>query len=104
MDVLEHLKEPKKAVQNVFDHLNNDGLFFFQLPTVSNGFSNFINKLFFAADESHIFIVSVDEIIELMESIGFKKIAVYSSLTPIFTKHKDWVRRLCYIFGVFRKP
>jgi len=103
LDVIEHLNKPKQAIENVYNHLKNNGLFFFQVPTVSNKMSRIINKLFFAHDKTHIYIVSVEEIEQLITSIGFKKLAIYSSLTPIFTKHYNWVRNLCYIFGVFKK-
>lgn len=103
IDVIEHLNNPRIAIQNIYNHLNEEGLFCFQLPTVNNGLSNLINKLFFAHDKTHIFIVSVEELENLIKSVGFKKIAIYSSLFPIFTKKLNFVKDFCTIFGLFKK-
>ncbi len=103
ISVIEHLHEPKKGLKVIFDHLNDDGLFCFEIPTVSNKMSAIFYKLMFSWDNTHIFIKSVDEVESLVSSVGFKKIATYSSTFPIFTKMRKFVRNFSFIFGVFKK-
>ena len=103
ISVLEHLSNPEKAIKNIRSALNNEGLFCFEIPTISNKRSEFIYNLFFAKDETHVFIRSVDEINNLVQSCGFKKLAIFCSFFPIFTKQKNWVDNFSFIFGVYQK-
>ncbi|MFX1258915.1 MAG: class I SAM-dependent methyltransferase [Promethearchaeota archaeon] len=103
LDVIEHLNNPKKAIKNIYNHLNDGGLFFFQLPTVSSKISSLINKIIFNRDKTHTFIVSVEEVERVVKSAGFKKLTIYSSLFPIFTKKEKFVKDFCTVFGVFEK-
>lgn len=103
ISVVEHLKNPKKALENIHAQLNDGGLFCLEIPTVSNKISKIIYDLFFASDKTHIFIKSVDEIEALICSCGFKKLAMYCSLFPIFTQLRNWVKNFSFVFGVFEK-
>ncbi|MBD3197253.1 MAG: methyltransferase domain-containing protein [Candidatus Lokiarchaeota archaeon] len=103
MDIIEHLEDPKTALINIHNQLNEEGLFFCQVPTVNNKLSKIIYDLFFSGDETHIFIKSIDEIVDLIESVGFRKLAIYSSLLPIFFKAENITRDLSLVFCVFRK-
>lgn len=103
ISVLEHLPNPEKAIKNIRNSLNDDGLFCFEIPTISNKRSKFVYNLFFSKDETHVFIKSADEINELVTSCGFKKLAIFCSFFPIFTKQKNWVDNFSFIFGVFQK-
>jgi len=103
LSVLEHLQNPEKAIINIRNQLNDNGLFCCEVPTISNKRSKFIYNLFFAKDETHVFIKSADEIRDLVTSCGFKKLAIFCSFFPIFTKQKNWVDNFSFIFGVFQK-
>jgi len=103
ISVVEHLKNPKKALENIHAQLNDGGLFCLEIPTVSNKISKIVYDLFFASDKTHIFIKSVDEIEALICSCGFKKLAIYCSLFPIFTQLRNWVKNFSFVFGVFEK-
>jgi len=103
IDIIEHLHHPKKALQNIYNSLSEGGYLFFEVPTINDKISQLVYDLFFARDKTHIFIKSVDEITEFVESVGFKKVAIYSSLLPIFTKKESFVSAFSAIFGVFKK-
>ena len=103
ISVVEHLKDPTKALKNIHAQLNDGGLFCLEIPTVSGKISKIVYNLFFASDKTHIFIKSVDEVETLISSCGFKKLAMYSSLLPIFTQLRNWVENFSFIFGVFQK-
>ena len=103
ISVVEHLEDPIKALKNIHAQLRDGGLFCLEIPTVSGKISKIVYDLFFASDKTHIFIKSVDEIEALICSCGFKKLAMYSSLLPIFTQLRDWVENFSFIFGVFQK-
>lgn len=102
IDVLEHLENPEKALENISSHLNENGLFFFQLTMVNNRKSKVIYDLFFSHDETHIFVKSIDEIHELLSSFGFKKLAWYSTLLPVYTRYEKFVRDFCLAFLVYK--
>ncbi|MCJ7648617.1 MAG: class I SAM-dependent methyltransferase [Candidatus Lokiarchaeota archaeon] len=103
ISVVEHLIDPRKALENIHAQLNDGGLFCLEIPTVSGKISKIVYDLFFASDKTHIFIKSVDEIEALISSCGFKKLAVYSSLLPFFTQLRNWVENFSFVFGVFEK-
>ncbi len=103
ISVIEHLKDPKKAIRVIYGHLNAGGLFCLEIPTISNKISAIIYKLFFSQDITHIYIPSVKEIEKVIITSGFKKIAWYSSLFPIFTKREKFVKDFSFIFGIFQK-
>lgn len=104
ISVIEHLKDPRAGLEQIYDHLNPGGLFCFEIPTRGNALSKLFYKLFFSWDETHIFIQPVDVIERLVHSVGFKRIATYASTFPIFTKMRKFVRSLSFVFGVFQKP
>ena len=103
ISVVEHLIDPRKALENIYAQLNDGGLFCLEIPTVSGKISKIVYDLFFASDKTHIFIKLVDEIEALITSCGFKKLAVYSSLLPFFTQLRNWVENFSFVFGVFEK-
>lgn len=103
ISVIEHLENPKRAIKNIYAKLNDGGLFCLEIPTVSGKVSQIFYNIFFASDKTHVFIKSVDDIEALVCSCGFKTLVLYSSLTPIFTKLRNWVENFSFIFGVFVK-
>ncbi len=103
ISVLEHLHDVNKALKNIHEHLNDNGLFCFEIPTISNKFSRIIYNLFFSWDPTHVTILSVEEVEKLAISNGFTKLAIYSSFFPIFTKNKKLVENFSFIFAIFRK-
>ncbi len=103
ISVIEHLSDPKRGLENIHDHLNEGGLFCFEIPTVSNKLSAIFYKLFLSYDDTHLFIKPVDKVEDLVKSVGFKKIATYSSMFPIFTKMKKFVDNFSFIFSIFKK-
>jgi len=103
ISVIEHLKKPKDAINEIHAHLNDGGLFCLEIPTISNKLSSKVYDLFFASDKTHIFIKSVDEIEDLIISNGFRKRAMYCSLFPIFTQIRSWVNSFSFVFGIFEK-
>lgn len=103
LSVIEHLENPEKAIKNIHNHLNDKGLFCFEVPTISNKRSKFIYNRFYSKDETHVFIKSADEIKDFVSSCGFKKLAIFCSFFPIFTKQKNWVDNFSVIYGVFQK-
>lgn len=103
ISVIEHLENPQKGLQEIYDHLAKGGIFCAEIPTISNKMSSIFYKIFFSHDDTHIFIVSVDEIDKLLTSVGFKKIAIYSSTFPIFTKMKKFVDNFSFAFFVYKK-
>jgi 2-polyprenyl-3-methyl-5-hydroxy-6-metoxy-1,4-benzoquinol methylase len=103
ISVIEHLENPKDAILRIYSHLNKKGLFCLEIPTVSNKLSKKVYELFFASDKTHIFIKSVEEIERLIASCGFRKLAIYCSLFPIFTQRRNWVNNFSFVFGIFEK-
>jgi len=103
ISVVEHLEDPTRALNHIHAQLTDGGLFCLEIPTVSGKISKIVYDLFFASDKTHVFIKSVDEIEALIGLCGFKKLAMYSSLLPIFTQRRNWVENFSFIFGVFEK-
>jgi 2-polyprenyl-3-methyl-5-hydroxy-6-metoxy-1,4-benzoquinol methylase len=103
ISVIEHLEFPEIAIKNIHSHLNDGGLFCLEIPTVSNKISKIVYKLFFSSDKTHIFIKSNDEVENLIIRCGFKKLAIYCSLFPIFTQLRNWIENFSFIFGIFQK-
>ncbi len=104
IDIVEHLKDPKRAITNIYDHLRPGGLFFFEVPTITNWMSAMFNKLFFARDKTHVFVKKIDEIDRLLTDCHFKRITFYSSLLPFFFRTTLIVQSLSNVLGVFQKP
>lgn len=103
IDILEHLPDPTDALKHIYDRLSDDGYLYFEVPTINNKLSQMVYDMFFAKDKTHIFIKSVKEFEDLVKSVGFKKVATYSSLFPIFSKKDFMVNSFSAIFGVFKK-
>jgi len=103
IDILEHLPNPKPALKHIFNSLSEEGYLFFEIPTINNKLSKKVYEMFFGKDKTHVFIKSVKLFEDLVMSVGFKKVALYSSLFPIFSKKDFMVHSFSAVFGVFKK-
>ena len=70
ISVIEHLKQPRMGIHRIYEHLNEKGLFCFEIPTISNTLSSLIYRLFFSHDKTHVYIRSVKEIEQLVTTSG----------------------------------
>lgn len=102
-DVLEHLHDPERALQVIYDKLNPKGVFYMETPTVNNWLSDVINKLVWSKDKSHVFITNLDHLNSIFARNKFRKITYYSTYLPFFTQIDLIVRSLGNHMGVFQK-
>ena len=72
IDILEHLPDPTEALKHIYNRLTDDGYLYFEVPTINNKLSQMVYDMFFAKDETHIFIKSVKEFEDLVNSVGFR--------------------------------
>jgi len=100
IDVIEHLNNPVKALNNIYSKLKKQGLFIVELPTVNNFISRIINK-FFYPDDTHIFIPSLDKFNDIITSIGFKKLGTTNRFLKV--KNEFIIKSLCLVTEVFEK-
>jgi len=88
INVLEHLGNPKFALQTIFKSLKKNGILVVYLPTQSNILSRWQYKIFYDVKE-HVFRPSVKTLRELLEEVGFKLHKEYAaSSLPLKVSHK----------------
>ncbi len=104
IDILEHLRSPKTALTNIYEHLKPGGLLFFETPTITNWISQLFNRYIFARDKTHIFVKTIEELDQLLADCHFKRITYYSTLLPFFMRTDIIVRSLSNVLGIFQKP
>ncbi len=100
IDVIEHLNNPVKALNNIYSKLKKQGLFIVEIPTVNNFISRFINK-FFYPDDTHIFVPSLNDFNNIMFNIGFKKLGITNRFLKV--KNEFLIKSLCLVTEVFKK-
>jgi SAM-dependent methyltransferase len=91
INVIEHLEDPKAAVDNVASVLVPSGLCVVHLPTINNRASRWIYRLAYARDPTHIYRPSGREVRALFESAGFR--LVEESFAPhsrVLLSHRRW--------------
>jgi SAM-dependent methyltransferase len=91
VNVIEHLEDPKAAVDNVASVLVPGGLCVVHLPTINNRASGWIYRLAYARDPTHIYRPSGREVRALFESAGFR--LIQESFAPhsrVLLSHRRW--------------
>ena len=83
-ETLEHLKYPKKFLQNLYEILDNDGLMILSIPNLEYEIiENGINK-----DSFHLHIFKYNDFVKMLDDIGFKikKVLGQSYINKIVNK------------------
>ncbi|MCX7785802.1 MAG: class I SAM-dependent methyltransferase [candidate division WOR-3 bacterium] len=103
INVLEHLENPQRALERIYQMLSWDGYLFLHLPIASNTLSRFLQRHFYY-DNSHIFIPSLDELKNLLKKVNFSFI-IERSGTTIFLpiSSRIWVKSTPCYFGIYKK-
>lgn len=86
--VLEHLNNPIKALENIWNILKNDGYFYVEVPNLYTPYAN-LKKNYFAI--YHLFYFNEDTLKDLLEISGFKiveKHYIGTSISYICQKNK----------------
>jgi SAM-dependent methyltransferase len=91
INVVEHLEDPKAAVDNIASVLLPGGLCVVHLPTINNRTSRWIYRLAYAKDPTHVYRPSGREVRALFESSGFRLIEEsYAPHSRLLLSHRRW--------------
>ena len=71
-DVLEHLKNPEKAIVKIKKALNKEGVFIFSVPNNYGLFGKLMTSFFNYTDKTHISTYKRETWIKIMRDYGFK--------------------------------
>ena len=72
INVIEHLGKPGLGIANIKRLLNKDGLVIIHLPTINNAFSKWLYSKTYAADPTHVYKPTGDEVKQLFTDAGFE--------------------------------
>jgi 2-polyprenyl-3-methyl-5-hydroxy-6-metoxy-1,4-benzoquinol methylase len=90
LDVFEHLREPRKALKEIYRVLSPEGLLI-----LSTSYPSFAGKYLYSMDPTHQKLYSVQEVKELLESATFREIhVVIGSFLERFYPFDSILRRL----------
>lgn len=122
LDVLEHLKDPWKFLENLKKFIAKDGFVFATIPNIAHWrvrfnllFGRFEYKEEGILDRGHLRFFNYKTMVKLFENSGYKieKIFPTSSSIPLFPKKWEWkaiqISRLApnlfaEVFGIKAKP
>ncbi|MEO0091202.1 MAG: class I SAM-dependent methyltransferase [candidate division WOR-3 bacterium] len=103
INVLEHLKNPKLALERIHQMLSPAGYLFLHLPIASNAFSRLLQKYFYP-DDSHVFIPSLKKLKTLLKDTNFSFIHERSGTTIFLpVSFPLWLKFTPCYFGVYKK-
>lgn len=105
INIVEHLKDPKFALQNIFNALKKKGIFVLYLPTRSNILSKFQYKFLYDVKE-HIFRPSVKSLRRIMRKLGFSRNKEFlGTLFPFNIKigNNPFLNTFNLYFGIWEK-
>lgn len=103
VNTIEHLKNPKFALQNTFNSLKTNGIFVIYLPTQSNIFSKLKYKILYDVEE-HSFRPSIKCLKKLLRELGFSLYEEYAaSLIPLKVRNKFILESFNLYFGLWKK-
>lgn len=80
VNVLEHLRDPPRAIRNIREVVVPGGIAVVHLPTIDNAVSRLIYSLSYASDPTHVWRPSAAEVRRLFEALGFS--LVWESQMP----------------------
>jgi SAM-dependent methyltransferase len=104
INTIEHLENPRPALQNIFSSLKRAGVFAVYLPTQSNIFSRVQYKILYDVRE-HIFRPSVKSLRNLLTGLGFRLCKEYAASFLPLKLGLDFVLESSNLyFGLWRKP
>ncbi len=102
INVIEHLTQPKQAIENICNALNPGGIVIVHLPTINNKLNKFEYKYLYDSDPTHIYRPKGQEIREMFTSCAMKTLR--ESYLP---HYPAWLTRLLPIhpayLAVFKK-
>ena len=76
-DVIEHLENPNKALDEVYNHLENDGYFFLSTPDSSSWIARLLGRRWYHLDpEQHINLFSKKNLKKILKEKSFKIVKV----------------------------
>jgi SAM-dependent methyltransferase len=88
INTIEHLDNPEKAIQNIYNSLKSGGVLAIYLPTMGNLFSKLSYKFRYDVEE-HIFRPSPKHTRQILERNNFQVVKEYSAgFFPIKTQNK----------------
>lgn len=103
INTVEHLANPKFAIQNICNSLKPCGILVIQLPIQSNLFSRIQYRIFYDVPE-HIFRPSVKTLTELFSEIGFKKLEQYiPTFLPLKIGNQFLIESFSLYFAILKK-
>lgn len=103
INTVEHLENPRFALQNVSDALKRDGVFAVYLPTQSNLLARAQYKILYDVEE-HVFRPSVQSLRNLLTGLGFSVCKEYAaSFIPLKLSHDCILESFNLYFGLWRK-
>jgi SAM-dependent methyltransferase len=85
INVIEHLEDPKVAVDNIAGALVPGGLCVIHLPTINNRMSRWIYARAYAGDPTHVYRPTGREVRALFESAGMER------LEESYAPHRRWL-------------
>ena len=85
INVLEHLPDPEAGARSIHEALVPGGLAVIHLPTINGPVSRAIYRFAYAADPTHVYRPSGDEVLALFEAAGFEV------LDRSFAPHRRWL-------------
>jgi len=102
-NLIEHLENPRFALENIFKSLNESGIFVLYLPIQSNIFSKIAYKILQDVPE-HVFRPSLYSLSKLLEETGFKKYKEYAaSFIPLAISNKFFLSSTNHYLGIWGK-
>ena len=105
LNVIEHMEDPKFALENIFNALRRKGIFVVYFPTRSNLISKLQYKFLYDVEE-HVYRPSVKGFRGLMREVGFRKYSeLVGSLIPfkISIGSEIFLESLNLYFGIWGK-
>ena len=104
INTVEHLENPRLALQNIFHSLKKGGVFAVYLPTQSNIFSRIQYKILYDVRE-HVYRPSVKSLRNLLTGLGFCLCKEYAaSFLPLKLGPDFVLESFNLYFGLWRKP
>ena len=104
MNTVEHLENPRFALQSIFDSLTRAGVFAVYLPTQSNILSRVQYRIFYDVEE-HVFRPSVKSLRNLLTGLGFSVCKEYAaSFLPLKLSNDFILESFNLYFGLWKKP
>jgi SAM-dependent methyltransferase len=104
INTVEHLENPRFALQNIFSSLKRAGVFAVYLPTQSNIFSRVQYKILYDVEE-HVFRPSITSFRSLLTGLGFSVCKEYAaSFLPLKLSSDFFLRSFNLYFGLWKKP